>query len=124
MIAGDQYERAQEFAKTKNIEYQHMPSMVVCPSTLTRFPVMTTLMFNDRCSHWKYEIEKFCDGLKICLYAGPVAARRPLRPQIATSDIVILSYDVLRNEIDDCFSKIRFNYCVLDEGHVIKVRFC
>jgi TATA-binding protein-associated factor len=34
-------------------------------------------------------------------------------------DVVIISYEVLRNEIEH-FSKLRFNYCCLDEGHVIK----
>jgi TATA-binding protein-associated factor len=34
-------------------------------------------------------------------------------------DVVIVSYEVLRNDID-YFSTLRFNYCCLDEGHVIK----
>jgi TATA-binding protein-associated factor len=35
------------------------------------------------------------------------------------NDIIIISYEVLRNDID-YLSKLNFNYCCLDEGHVIK----
>jgi hypothetical protein len=33
--------------------------------------------------------------------------------------VVITSYDVLRNDID-LLETISFNYCILDEGHIIK----
>jgi TATA-binding protein-associated factor len=72
------------------------------------------------CSHWKYEIEKFCDYLRPLLYAGP--QRKQLRAQVDRSDVVIVSYDVLRNEID-FFKTFKFSYCILDEGHIIKVAY-
>ncbi len=53
------------------------------------------------------------------LYAGP--QRRLERARVRGADIVVVSYEVLRNEID-FFEPIRFSYCILDEGHVIKVR--
>ena len=34
-------------------------------------------------------------------------------------DILITSYDILRNDILN-FENIQFNYCVLDEGHIIR----
>ena len=34
-------------------------------------------------------------------------------------DLVICSYDVLRND-SEFFAELKWNYCVLDEGHVIK----
>ncbi len=70
-------------------------------------------------SHWKYEVEKFCGGaMTTLLYAGN--QRKQSRAQILRSDIVVLSYDVLRNEID-FFEQFNFSYCILDEGHIIKV---
>ena len=73
-------------------------------------------------SHWVYEINKFCDYLQPLHYSGMPAVRQSLRASIAKSDVVILSYDVLRTETD-FFAQIQFNYVVLDEGHIIKVRY-
>lgn len=42
-----------------------------------------------------------------------------LRASIKNHDIVIMSYDIIRNDIDD-LSPIHWNYCILDEGHIIK----
>ena len=42
-----------------------------------------------------------------------------LRPQIASHDVIIASYDVIRNEIE-FFRTLHFSYVVLDEGHIIK----
>ncbi|POV96247.1 hypothetical protein PSTT_15759 [Puccinia striiformis] len=38
---------------------------------------------------------------------------------IKRHDVVILSYDIVRNDIER-LSKISWNYCILDEGHIIK----
>lgn len=45
--------------------------------------------------------------------------RSALRPQLATVDVVVTSYDVARNDADHLSSQ-DYNYCVLDEGHIIK----
>ena len=34
-------------------------------------------------------------------------------------DVVIMSYDIVRNDIDE-LTDINWNYCILDEGHIIK----
>lgn len=34
-------------------------------------------------------------------------------------NLVIASYDIVRNDIE-FFSSVKWNYCILDEGHVIK----
>lgn len=34
-------------------------------------------------------------------------------------DVIIMSYDIIRNDIDE-LSAITWNYCILDEGHIIK----
>lgn len=94
------------------------PSIIVCPSTLTE--------------HWLYELEKFLtEEVKTILnpvsYTGSLGDRMNLRARISTkqpnetSDVklVVTSYDILRNDVD-FFKEINWNYCVLDEGHIIK----
>ncbi|XP_061645267.1 TATA-binding protein-associated factor 172 isoform X2 [Phyllopteryx taeniolatus] len=81
ILAGDHYLRAQEYTKTKAADCSPLPSLVVCPPTLT--------------GHWVDEVGKFCakDYLNPLHYTGPPTER-------------------MRN--------IKFNYCILDEGHIIK----
>ncbi|PVU94272.1 hypothetical protein BB561_002692 [Smittium simulii] len=107
MIASDHYIRAKQFAESNGrlLESAHLPSLVVCPPTLM--------------SHWEEEILKYVSVLKPLLYEGAPSERRMLLSKIQNYDVIIVSYDVLRNDIDG-FSKINYNYCVLDEGHIIK----
>ncbi|KAJ2232119.1 TATA-binding protein-associated factor mot1 [Coemansia sp. RSA 1722] len=88
-------------------EKEPMPSLVVCPPTLI--------------GHWEQEIKHYTGNLQPLCYAGPPGERRPLLPRIKSNqaDVVIMSYDVVRNDID-LLASINWNYCVLDEGHVIK----
>jgi TATA-binding protein-associated factor len=80
---------------------------VICPPTLT--------------GHWVYEIDKFISSTYInpLHYHGPPTERNKLRPQFKQHNLVVASYDIVRNDID-FFSTIRWNYCILDEGHIIK----
>ena len=74
-------------------------------------------------SHWFYEMKKFC-SLQVLEFSGVAAVRKGLRKVIEGTplDVIIISYDVLRNDIE-YFQGLHFNYCVLDEGHIIKVFF-
>eukprot|EP00064_Thunnus_orientalis_P002982 superscaffoldBa00000234_g2990 len=107
ILAGDHYLRAQEYAKTKAADCSPMPSLVVCPPTLT--------------GHWVDEVGKFCtkEYLNPLHYTGPPTERMRLQHQVKKHNLVVASYDVVRNDID-FFRNIKFNYCILDEGHVIK----
>ncbi|KAF8933060.1 TATA-binding protein-associated factor mot1 [Dissophora ornata] len=105
MLAGDQYDRQVKLAETGFPRYAHCPSLVVCPPTLT--------------GHWYDEIEQYTDNLKPMKYTGGPAERKRLRSMISKHDVVIMSYDVVRNDIED-LEKIHWNYCILDEGHIIK----
>ncbi|KAK5853581.1 hypothetical protein PBY51_014723 [Eleginops maclovinus] len=107
ILAGDNYLRAQEYAKTKAADCSPMPSLVVCPPTLT--------------GHWVDEVGKFCskEYLNPLHYTGPPTERMRLQHQVKKHNLIIASYDVVRNDID-FFRNIKFNYCILDEGHVIK----
>ncbi|MPC08117.1 TATA-binding protein-associated factor 172 [Portunus trituberculatus] len=82
-------------------------SLVVCPPTLT--------------GHWVYEVQKFVDSkyLNPLHYTGPPVERYRLRKFISDHNLVVASYEIVRNDID-FFSLIKWNYVILDEGHVIK----
>lgn len=102
-----------------------LPSIVICPPTLT--------------GHWLYEVGKFVSAqhLNPIHYTGPPFERAKLKHKIKKAlqtssqgsrqgdkvkhhyNLIIASYDLVRNDID-FFSAIRWNYCILDEGHVIK----
>uniref|UniRef100_A0A8C7V465 BTAF1 RNA polymerase II, B-TFIID transcription factor-associated n=1 Tax=Oncorhynchus mykiss TaxID=8022 RepID=A0A8C7V465_ONCMY len=107
ILAGDHYLRAQEYAKTKAADSTPLPSLVVCPPTLT--------------GHWVDEVGKFCtkEYLNPLHYTGPPTERARLQHQVKKHNLVVASYDVVRNDID-FFRNVKFNYCILDEGHVIK----
>ena len=105
IIAGSQHERKASFAQTGAVDHSHLPSLVICPPTLT--------------THWENEIRKFTETLVPLQYAGLPQKRKALRPSILGCDVVIVSYETVRSEIA-YFETLRFNYCVLDEGHIIK----
>lgn len=84
-----------------------LPSIVICPPTLT--------------GHWVYEVEKFIsrEYLNPLHYHGPPVERNKLKPKVKKHNLVVASYDIVRNDIE-FFSSFRWNYCILDEGHIIK----
>lgn len=60
-----------------------------------------------------------CQYLKPLPYVGPPVERERLRAQVPFYNLIVASYDIVRKDID-FFSGIKWNYCILDEGHVIK----
>jgi len=82
-------------------------SLVVCPATLG--------------GHWQEEVSRFVssDHLQPFLYMGPPTARQGLRARLSCHNLVITSYDIVRNDIE-YLGGVQWNYLVLDEGHVIK----
>ncbi|XP_053957908.1 TATA-binding protein-associated factor 172 [Anastrepha ludens] len=101
ILAGDHHKRAMEKSTS-------LPSLVICPPTLT--------------GHWVYEVEKFLEKSQVLRplhYVGLPIGREKLRGQIGPCNLVVASYDTIRKDID-FFSMIHWNYCVLDEGHIIK----
>ncbi|CAJ2509814.1 Uu.00g057140.m01.CDS01 [Anthostomella pinea] len=105
MVASDHYNRAEEFKKTGARDARKLPSLIVCPPTLS--------------GHWQQEIKTFAPFLGVTAFVGPPAERRARATQFATTDIVITSYDVCRNDTE-LLEKQNWNYVVLDEGHLIK----
>ena len=105
MVASDHHMRAEEFARTQAPELRRLPSLIICPPTLS--------------GHWQQEIQTFAPFLSCVAYVGPPSDRTRLRSQLTKADVVITSYDVCRNDIDT-LAPLSWNYCVLDEGHLIK----
>ena len=105
ILASKHHERAQKFAATQSPDSVHLPSIVICPPTLT--------------GHWCDEILKYTDNLRPMVYVGPARERNKLLSTIQRHDVIITSYEVVRNDIAN-LANINWHYCILDEGHVIK----
>nr|BAD25208.1 putative SNF2 domain-containing protein [Oryza sativa Japonica Group] len=93
-------------SRARNDE-QDPKSLIICPSTLV--------------AHWEYEIEKYIDSsiMKPLQYIGSSQDRIILRSQFDKFNVIITSYDIIRKDID-FLENVFWNYCVLDEGHIIK----
>ncbi|PQE19039.1 putative MOT1-transcriptional accessory protein [Rutstroemia sp. NJR-2017a WRK4] len=105
IVASDHHLRAEEYKKTGAPDVRKMPSLIICPPTLS--------------GHWQQEIKTYAPFLTCTAYVGPPADRSRFRDQLGQTDIVITSYDICRNDID-VLAPLNWNYCVLDEGHLIK----
>jgi TATA-binding protein-associated factor len=105
IVASDHHMRAEEFAKTGAPDVRRLPSLIVCPPTLS--------------GHWQQEINTYAPFLSCTAYVGPPADRLRLREELTKTDIVITSYDICRNDFD-VLTPLNWNYLVLDEGHLIK----
>ena len=74
--------------------------------------VPTSLLFN-----WQREITRFTPSLSVYQFVGATRAKQ--LNWLASHDIVITTYGVLRNDIE-LLKDIPFNYVVLDESQAIK----
>ena len=105
IVASDHHNRAAKHKLTASNETRPLPSLIVCPPSLT--------------GHWQHEIQTYAPFLSCIAYVGQPAERRDLCSRFMKTDIIVTSYDIARNDIE-ILSDQSFNYCVLDEGHIIK----
>ncbi|KAM4054666.1 hypothetical protein HRG_005490 [Hirsutella rhossiliensis] len=105
IVASDHHQRQEEFARTQAPDARRLPSLIVCPPTLS--------------GHWQQEIKTYAPFLSVTAYVGPPLERKAMTHQLGQTDIVVTSYDVCRNDAD-ILEKHNWNYMVLDEGHLIK----
>lgn len=105
ILASKHHERAERFKVNQSPDSVHLPSLIVCPPTLV--------------GHWYHEILKYTEGLRPTMYVGTTRERTKLAPGLNKFDIVITSYDVVRND-QPTLVKHNWHYCILDEGHIIK----
>lgn len=80
-----------------------LKAMVICP---------TTLIYN-----WENEIKKFTPELTYRIHHGSIRTRNT--EELVQSNIIITTYGTLRSDIQ-IFSKILFDYVILDESQAIK----
>lgn len=108
MVASDHVLRAEEHAQTKSSESRRLPSLIICPTTLT--------------SHWVEEINKYVPSLKVQTLLGLPKVRQAMLDsgKLKKADVVVTSYDTARNEVGRLAGDYEWNYCVLDEGHIVK----
>ncbi len=76
--------------------------------------VPTSLVYN-----WQEEIDKFIPSIKALVIIGSKDERDELRKTIKDYDIVITSYPLIRNDIEE-YKDITFSICILDEAQYIK----
>lgn len=105
IVASDHHMRAQEYKQTQSADFRPLPSLIVCPPTLA--------------GHWQQEIKQYAPFLKAVAYVGSPTEREKAKSSMKDADIVITSYEICRNAID-FLAPMNWNYCVLDEGHLIK----
>ena len=105
MVASDHHMRADRYARDKKPEDRDLPSLIICPPTLS--------------GHWEQEIRTYAPFLRAVAYVGPPAQRGALKSKLSTADVVITSYNVCLHD-NATLAPINWNYCVLDEGHLIK----
>jgi len=102
-VASDHYRCTQNGEK-------NVKSIIISPPSVT--------------GHWYDEVKKFVpESLSMIHYHGNGTERKKLRELFMSAEnqfnVVVASYEVVRNDID-FFNKYTWNYCVLDEGHVIR----
>ncbi|KAI9711455.1 MAG: TATA-binding protein-associated factor mot1 [Chrysothrix sp. TS-e1954] len=105
IVASDHHMRAEDYSRTQNPDVRRLPSLIVCPPTLS--------------GHWMQEIKTYAPFLNAVAYVGPPAQRGGVRSRISSADVVITSYDICRNDVD-ILTSFTWNYAVLDEGHLLK----
>ena len=82
-------------------------SLVICPSSLSL--------------NWKNEAEKFTKGIKTLVIAGKLSERKEMIKNIKKYDLVIVSYDLLKRDIDIYLeNKYSFKYIIADEAQYLK----
>lgn len=85
-----------------------MPSLVVCPSSLTL--------------NWLNETNKFAPSLKVCVISGNAIERAKRIDKIPQYDLVITSYDSLKRDIEIYEEKAyNFRYMIADEAQYVKI---
>src|SRR5882762_8144676 len=73
ILASKHFERAEKHRNTSSSDSVHLPSLIVCPPTLT--------------GHWYYEIQKYSDNLKPIMFVGNARERQRLVPKLKKHDI-------------------------------------
>lgn len=74
----------------------------------------TSLVYN-----WASEFEKFAPSVTAVVAVGSKEEREGLLRSISCCDVVITTYNLLKRDLE-CYQKIDFDHCILDEAQYIK----
>ncbi|MBK8806196.1 MAG: hypothetical protein IPO21_05960 [Bacteroidales bacterium] len=91
------------FDDSQEFEQSECTSLIVMPTSLIH--------------NWFNEFRKFTPSMKVLKYAG--SERFKEASNFNNFDVVLTTYGVLRNDIDD-FERFKFNYVILDESQLVK----
>src|SRR3989339_477799 len=82
---------------------------------------LQTLSLFQKIKDEKNEIQKFTPNLKVYVHHGTkrINSNQKIQEIIKNNDLIITTYGVLKNDLE-LFSKITFEYIVLDEANIIK----
>lgn len=82
------------------------PVLIVCPTSL--------------CYQWKQEWELFAPGFSAEILDGAIQERKRKKKTLLEKDVWIVSYGVLKNEIDWLKKNITFQTIIFDEAQTFK----
>ncbi len=97
--------QALAFIKYISEQEEHLPSLVICP---------TSLVYN-----WAREIEKFFPSMKYGIAVGKPSEREYVLENFKNYQIIITSFPIVRNDID-LYKNKKFKVVVVDEAQYIK----
>ena len=85
--------------------------------TALRFRTCLIVVPASLVHNWRNELRKFAPQLTVTVYAG--GHRAELRAYLQQSDVVLVTYHTLRNDID-YFERLAFGMVVADEAQMMK----
>lgn len=94
-------------------EREEMPGETESPEYHTNLVVVPASLVHN----WRNELRKFAPWLSVTIYAGQ--NRLDLRPYLQRSDVVIVTYHTLRNDIE-YLSRLSFGLVIADEAQTLK----
>lgn len=91
--------------------------------TKNGIPYQTTLVISPASVvyNWRNELHRFTPQLTVCEYTGTAEERRQKRQALMRWDVVLTTYQTLRNDIE-YFSHLSFGILVFDESQCFKNR--
>jgi superfamily II DNA or RNA helicase len=94
-------------AYREEVDGKRLPSLVVCPASLTL--------------NWESEVQRFTPSLRAKALVGAAPEREEILSHAGDYDLLITSYDQIKRDID-AYGGLTFAFIVADEAQYIKNR--